>query len=213
VSPEVALFVKTFGIGIAVAAPVGAMALLSIERTLAHGWWAGASTGLGIATADGIYAGIAAFGVTAVSTALVSLQSPLRIVGGLLVIGLGIKALVSQSQGSGSDLAAVEPPDARGHVGLYVSAVGLTLTNPMTIIAFAGIFMGAGLSVAATAGAAAVATAGVVLGSLAWWVGLVSVTNLVRHGLTPRTTTWLTRGSGVLLIIFGLLAVVSGVRG
>ena len=66
VSGSLALFARTFVIGVAVAAPVGATGVLCIQRTLAHGWRAGMSTGAGIATADGTYAALAAFGVAAV---------------------------------------------------------------------------------------------------------------------------------------------------
>ena len=47
-SPQLALFARTFVVGVAVAAPVGAMGVLCIQRTLAHGWHAGIATGAGI---------------------------------------------------------------------------------------------------------------------------------------------------------------------
>ena len=68
---DAALFARMVVIGVVIAAPVGAMAMLLVQRTLAHGWRAGAATGAGIATADGTYAALAAFGVTAVSQWLV----------------------------------------------------------------------------------------------------------------------------------------------
>ncbi len=90
-----ALFARMFVIGIAVAAPVGAMGVLCIQRVLSHGWRAGAATGAGIATADALYAGLAAFGLTVFSQLLVSAQVPLRIVGGLVLIWLGWRAIVA----------------------------------------------------------------------------------------------------------------------
>ena len=90
-----ALLARTFVIGVAVAAPVGAMGVLCIQRVLARGWRAGATTGAGIATADATYAGLAAFGLTALSQVLVSFQTPLRIVGGLVLVWLGIRAVLS----------------------------------------------------------------------------------------------------------------------
>ena len=57
----VEILVRTFVIGVIVAAPVGAMAILAIQRTLAHGWRGGLATGAGIATADAGYAALAAF--------------------------------------------------------------------------------------------------------------------------------------------------------
>ena len=92
-SDAVALFGRMFVIGIAVAAPVGAMGVLCIQRTLSHGWRAGAATGAGIATADALFAGLAAFGLTVFSQLLVSAQVPLRIGGGLVLVWLGWRAI------------------------------------------------------------------------------------------------------------------------
>ena len=96
------LFGRTFLIGLAVAMPVGAMAVVCMERTLARGRRAGAATGLGIATADGIYAGIAAFGVTAISSVLTSWQAPLRVVGGAALVYLAIRSVARSRTGPGA---------------------------------------------------------------------------------------------------------------
>lgn len=204
------LFARTFLIGIAVAAPVGAMAVLCIDRTLHSGWRAGMATGLGIATADAVYGAVAAFGVTAVSDLLVSWQTPLRVVGGLALVYFGARSIVAKPPAAAPDGGpAAIGGGARFHAGLYGSAVGLTLTNPMTIIAFAAVFVSAGIAAASGVAEAAAATAGVASGSLAWWSVLVTGTTLLRTGASPTARLWLSRVSGGVIAVFGLLAAAS----
>ena len=201
----VEILVRTCVIGVVVAAPVGAMAILAIQRTLAHGWRGGLATGAGIATADALYAGLAAFGVSALSTVMVEYQAPLRIVGGLGLVWLGWRALRSRPQ------AAAEEPATRSTAAMYSSAVGLTLTNPLTIMAFTAVFAGAALVMEPGAGMAALATAGVALGSLAWWLLLTSVVMLIRHAISDRVLIIVNRVAGALLLALGVLAVVAGI--
>ena len=203
----VALFGRTFLIGIAVAAPVGAMGVLCIQRTLAGGWRAGAATGAGIATADATYAALAAFGIAALSSAIVAWQAPLRIVGGVALVVLGWRAM-----NSAPAPASVQDPSAgRGLGGLYASAVALTLTNPMTIMAFAAVFASAGLAVVGGTGPALVATLGVGMGSLAWWIALTAVVATVRHAVSERAMRTISRVSGAVVALFGVAAVVAGI--
>ena len=92
-----AVFVKGLLMGLAIAAPVGPIALLCIRRTLAHGRWAGFVSGLGAATADGFYGAIAAFGLTAFSNLLTQHTSTLTLVGGLFLCYLGLKTFWASS--------------------------------------------------------------------------------------------------------------------
>ncbi|HET6350704.1 MAG TPA: LysE family transporter [Coriobacteriia bacterium] len=215
ISETAALLARTFVIGLLVAMPVGAMGILCIERTLHRGWRAGLATGAGIATADATYAAVAAFGVTGVSALLTSWQTPLRIVGGVALIVLGVRAALaaprSASEDAEAEAAAPGIPDVAG-VALYTSAVGLTLTNPMTIMAFAAVFAGAGLAGLTSAASALTATAGVAAGSLAWWVALTSGVALVRHGVSPTAARNLSRVSGAAIAVFGVIAIVSVIR-
>ena len=135
------------------------MGVLCIQRVLSHGWRAGAATGAGIASADALFAGLAAFGLTALSQLLVSFQTPLRIGGGLVLVWLGWRAIVTPP----AHEAAVAGGGWRAG-SLYASAFALTLTNPMTIMAFGAVFASAGLTAEATLASAGVATLGVALG-------------------------------------------------
>jgi len=208
VTGGLSLFARTFVIGIAVAAPVGAMGVLCIQRTLAGGVRSGLATGAGIATADATYAACAAFGLAAVSAALVSWQVPLRVAGGSFLVYLGLRSLLGAS-GEAAKITAAEndaPPPATSQ---YLSAVGLTLTNPMTIMAFGAVFVGAGLAAAPSTIAAAVATVGVALGSFSWWIALVAAVSLLRRGLSGSAVLWVARISGAAIALFGVFAVVS----
>ena len=203
------VFLRTLLIGLAVAMPVGAMAVLCVERTLQDGWRSGVATGLGIATADGAYAAVAAFGITAVSALLVAWQVPLRVAGGLALLALGIRALLRPTPAAARDHVGSGATISSSYVTLYASAFALTLTNPMTIIAFAAVFMSAGLAGIEGTASALAATAGVAAGSLCWWLALCTVVASVRRGMTGTTAAWLGRASGFVIAGFGLAAVLS----
>lgn len=195
-------------LGFAIAAPVGPIGVLCIRRSLAEGWLTGFLTGMGAATADGFYGGVAAFGLTAISGVLVAQQGIIRVVGGVLLCYLGARTLLAKPA-----MEAAAARHGRGLLGAYATTIGLTLTNPATIISFATVFAAAGLAGAtgATVAAPALLTAGVFLGSACWWLLLSGGVSLLRTRLTPGALRWVNRVSGVLLLGFGVVAIVSGI--
>lgn len=200
------LFAQGLVLGFTIAAAVGPIALLCIRRTLAEGRLVGFVSGLGVATADGTYGAIAAFGLTAVTDLLVAWQQPLALVGGVFLLWLAWRTVRSVPMDAAADTRP--PRDRRGLAGAYLSTLGLTLTNPMTILSFAALFVGLGVTGGDAAGATLL-TLGVFLGSAAWWVVLTLGVGALRSRLTP---TWLRRinvASGLLIGAFALVAIAS----
>jgi threonine/homoserine/homoserine lactone efflux protein len=193
--------VRGLVIGFTVAMAVGPISLLTMRRTIAHGQVYGLASGAGVALADASYAGIAAFGLTAITTVLVGLRSILAFIGGVVLVVLAIRTILARPA---STEAALD--DRPGLFGALVSIYGLTMTNPMTILSFAAIFAGIGL--AGRGGAdAALLTLGVFLGSGLWWVALTAVVGRLRKRLTPVALSWITKASGAVLLAFGLVAI------
>lgn len=205
------LFGKMFIVGLALAAPVGAMAVLCMERTLAHGRSAGLSTGAGIASADATYAAVATLGIGALTQAILGARDIIGVVGGLVLIAIGVRAALRKGRtpsGAGSDQVRPGTP-----VAMYSSAYVLTLSNPATIVTFAAILAAAGIGEAADPETALVAVLGVAAGSFAWWCGLVAAVAFAGKMMTPALRVRLSRVSGMLVAVLGAAAVVSGVRG
>ncbi len=125
--------------GLSVAAPVGPMGVLCIRRTLADGRIVGFVSGLGTATADACYGAVAAFGLTFISTFLVTQQFWLRLVGGAFLCYLGVMTFLSTPAARPAALSG------SGLRNAYFTTFGLTLTNPLTILTFAAIFAGIGV--------------------------------------------------------------------
>jgi threonine/homoserine/homoserine lactone efflux protein len=193
---------KGLAIGFAIAAPVGPIGVLCIRRTLAEGRLVGFLSGLGAATADMSYGAVAAFGLTAVKEALINQQFWLHVVGGLFLIYLGVRTFLSKPAGNDK-----LNPTARGWAPAYFSTLGLTLTNPATIISFAFIF--AGFQVGGTNasyGSAALIVAGVFLGSAAWWLTLSGIVGIFRDKFSPAWMSWVNRIAGVVIFAFGIAA-------
>jgi threonine/homoserine/homoserine lactone efflux protein len=199
---ELGLFIRGLIIGFSIAAPVGPIGILCIRRTLAEGRASGFLSGLGAATADALYGCVAGFGLTVISGFLVDQRFYIQLIGGVFLLALGIKTLRS---------APAERAAAASGTGLaasYASTLLLTLTNPMTILSFAGIF--AALGVADTGGdlsAAALLVLGVFLGSAAWWLILSGGVGLMREKLSTGILHWTNRLSGIVLVAFGIIAV------
>ena len=196
---DIGFLLKGLFIGFSIAAPVGPIGLLCIRRTLAQGRTSGLVSGLGAATADAIYGCIAGFGLTFISTLLISHQGWFRVIGGLFLCYLGLKTLFSRP--------AEKMASAKGNglMGAYASTFFLTLTNPMTILSFAAIF--AGLGVASTSGnylSAGILVLGVFSGSALWWFLLSGGVAIFRAKFNLRELKWLNRISGILILLFGL---------
>ena len=195
-----AVVLRGFVLGFTIAAAVGPISLLVIRRTLAEGQAVGLASGLGVATADATYGAIAAFGLRAISELLVDGRHVLGLVGGVFLLWL---AWTTARVAPRDPVSA--PARRGGQAGAYLSILGLTLTNPMTILSFAALFAGLGVTGGDTAGAALV-TVGVLLGSSAWWVVLTSIVSVLRTRVTP---TWIRRINIVSGIVIGAFAVVS----
>jgi len=187
-------------LGFTIAAAVGPISLLTIRRTLVHGRVYGLASGLGVALADATYAAIAAFGLTAITSILVGGRVLLGLVGGAFLVVLAIRTMTSRP----NEVAVVA--ERPGLAAAFGSIFGLTMTNPMTILSFAGLFAGLGLT--GTGGAdAALLVAGVFLGSATWWVVLTSVVAALRSRVTIPVLTWVNRVSGAAILIFGVVAI------
>ncbi|MEM1281750.1 MAG: LysE family transporter, partial [Cyanobacteria bacterium P01_H01_bin.152] len=89
----------------------------------------------------------------------------------------------------------------------YGSTLALTLTNPATILSFAGIFTGLGMVELGTDFASSgILVLGVFLGSALWWFFLSGAVGLLRDRFTPAAMRWLNRLSGIILLAFGIIA-------
>lgn len=211
---ELPFFARGLLIGLAIAAPVGPMALLCIRRTLERGWPSGFASGLGIATADGAYAAVAAFGLTAVSGLLLREARWVQLAGGAAIVVLGLSSLNS------SPLGGEVPGGARGRgrwgeAGLapaYLSGLALTLANPPTIISFLAVMAGFGIGTSAGGRSAAAVVLGVLVGSGAWWAVVTGAVARARARIGPRARAWITRLAGLLLVALGFAALLAAIR-
>jgi threonine/homoserine/homoserine lactone efflux protein len=190
------LFLKGLAFGFLLAAAVGPMWVLCFRRTLACGALAGIASGMGIAVADGFYGALAAFGLTAISGFLLGHGFWLGLAGAAFLLYLGVKTLIARpAEGVGE-------AESKNLAASFLSTLGLTLTNPPTILAFAAIFAGLGLASSADYGAAALVVAGVFLGSAAWWLILAAAAGRLRHRMGPRLARGINIASGASILGF-----------
>ncbi len=190
-------------IGFSIAAPVGPIGVLGIRRTLAEGRAAGFVTGLGAATADAVYGCIAGFGLTFVSNFLVSQQAWIRLIGGTFLCYLGLKTFLARPAETASSAKG------NGLVGAYASTFFLTLTNPMTILSFVTIFAGLGVASAGRSYSdAGILVLGVFTGSALWWFILSFGVSVLRSKF-KQILQWVNRISGIILMVFGVIALVN----
>jgi len=203
------LLLKGFLLGFAIAASPGPIFFLCVRRTLTQGRLTGLFSGLGVATADGFYAALATFGVAALATAFVAGRRPLAVIGGVILVLLGARILMERRRAS----EAAPPVTGRGQAWAYVSTLGLTITNPATIISFAALAATLGLGTGGSFVRPMLVVIGVLLGSAAWWCILVIGASLLRSRLTPRVVGWISTVSGLAIAVLGILAVISAFSG
>ena len=198
-------FLKGIAAGFVVAIPVGPVAMLCIRRTLATSMISGYATGLGAAVADTIYAIVAAYGISFIADILFTNNFWFRLIGGVILCLMAARMLSAPPTES-------KAQDTGKLFGDFVSALVITGTNPITLIAFGVIFTSIDV---ATAGDryewAGALIAGVFVGSAAWWVLLTGLTAICRRWVGELSLTWINRISAFVILACGALTVIAAI--
>lgn len=204
---EFLIFLKGILIGFSIAAPVGPIGILCIRRTIAYGRVVGLFTGLGAATADALYSIFAVFGLTIVTNFLIGQQFWFQLVGGVFLCYLGVKTMMSKASEQSAKAHGTKIWSA------YISVFFLTITNPMTILSFIGIFAGLGFSNNhSNFISSSLLVLGVFLGSAFWWLLLSFVVSLVKHRIEHKMLSMINQISGLIIFLFGVVSLFSYFR-
>jgi threonine/homoserine/homoserine lactone efflux protein len=189
-------------IGFLAAAPIGPVNVLCIQRTLSQGRAIGIISGLGAATADAFYGGIAGMGLTLISHILLENHTWIRFAGGVFLCYLGFRIVfVKQGHHAVSN-------NVRGFMGAYTSVLLLTLANPTTIFSYGILFAGfAIISPHHGLEAALFLVPGIFIGSGIWWVILSGGVGILRTRLNESRYAWANRISGAIVAGSGLLMI------
>jgi putative LysE/RhtB family amino acid efflux pump len=198
-SGHLELLLRGVLLGLAVAAPVGPIGVLCIQRSLQGGFWAGFSGGVGTAVADAIYAALAAAGFAALAGQLGAAETALRLGGAAFIAWLGWRTIASAPA-----TAAADAPLSGRPLRLFAVTFALTIANPATVLSFAALFAGLGLAAEPGLDAAAAAVAGVFAGSLLWWAILSGAVAAMRPRLGDESRRWINRIAGAVLIVFAI---------
>jgi threonine/homoserine/homoserine lactone efflux protein len=189
--------------GFIIAAPVGPVGVLCVQKTLLQGRMAGLSAGLGAAVADAVYGCIAAFGLSLISNWLEAHQQAFRIGGSLFLLFMAWRMLRAARQSSPT--VAPAAIDRDGLIAGFVSTFVLTATNPITIVAFLGIFAFFGIGAYGLSNEiAAWLVLGVFAGSSVWWLSLAGLAGAFRNRLNNGGLRWINGLSGLLILGFAL---------
>jgi threonine/homoserine/homoserine lactone efflux protein len=201
---ELITLLKGFALGFVLAMSVGPIALLCISNTLGRGPRLGFAVGLGAATADGIYAFVAAFGLGLLVSLMSDYEIGLKVMGGIFLIYLGWKIMTSTFTSKRVEVNTKEL------LKTYCLVVGLTLISPTTIATYMGAFAGMGLG--NTGGDLTLSVflgLGALMGSALWHSVLVFASTLLKTRIKNHHLMWLNKCSGALLCLFGLASFVS----
>lgn len=188
--------------GYAIAIPVGAIAVLIVEIGIRRGFRTAAAAGAGAASADGLYAALAAAGGAAIAGVLEPLARPLKVIAIGALLGIGLRGLVLMLLGPrGVAGNAVLPVRL---AGTYLRFLALTLLNPATVIYFAALILGLP-NLGRGPGERAAFVAGAFLASLSWQTTLAGVGAVAHHRLPPRFQVAISLLGNLVIVGFAVL--------
>jgi threonine/homoserine/homoserine lactone efflux protein len=198
---DLGLAIRGLAVGLIIAAPVGPVNVLCMQRTIEKGWKSGVLSGLGAAIADTLYGGIAGFGISLVIQFLIREEFWIRLIGGILLMGIGVVYY-----GKPPRSLEVDKRHSSAHSD-FVSTFLLTATNPTTVLSFLAVLATLGLGKQRPLWQTSLLVAGIFCGSMTWWTILASAGNLLRGRITDRIMRRMNRVAGIAIGGFGLVNV------
>nr|WP_233096539.1 LysE family transporter [Fictibacillus halophilus] len=190
--------------GISIAAPVGPIGVLCMQRTLTQGRVVGIVSGLGAACADVIYGLIAGLGLTMVSQFIMSHKLWIQLIGGVFLLYLGLKILTSKARPMDGT-----PQKSSSLTSAFFTTFLQTLTNPMTILSFAAIFAGLGIVNTHTSAISSITLiVGIFCGSAAWWIFLTTTVSMMSRRMNQQHMAMINVISGIIICLFGMFSLI-----
>ena len=206
----IALAVEGAAIGFLIAVPVGPAAALCIRRSITVGAMAGYMTGIGAALGDAVFGAVAAFGLSFVQRFVIEREAWLLGIGGLVLVIMGWTTMRHRPRNVGDPVADDGEHKFSTHFHYASSSFFITVFNPLTVMAFGAAFAGRNLAgVGASLPDATLLVASVFCGALAWWTIICTASVSLRARFTGTGLLWLNRGSGAVILGFGLAALIS----
>jgi threonine/homoserine/homoserine lactone efflux protein len=198
---EFELLIRGLLAGLMIAAPVGPVNVLCMHRTILGGWRSGVISGLGAATADMLYGGIAGFSITFIIGFLERELFWIRLIGGILLMGIGAMYFFK-------DPGSFDAKEDTSAASNFRSTFLLTLTNPTTILSFLAVLAALGMGQHRRWWLTVFLVAGIFCGSMSWWMILSSIVSRLRHKVNDSVLRWMNRIAGLAIGGFGIASFV-----
>jgi threonine/homoserine/homoserine lactone efflux protein len=193
--------------GILLAMPFGPVNLLGIQRAVERGFFGGMAAGLGIMLGDGLIALVTALGVNAVSGAIRQYRTAIQIVGGLALLGAGIKLYLTRAMVVGTE-ALAKDASLFDYIWDIPQTFFLTLTNPGAVLGLVAIFGGVSSFVEVDSYIDAfLMVAAIMGGSFIYWFVVSQFIATIRHRLDVVRLGQINRIAGLILIAFGCVLI------
>jgi threonine/homoserine/homoserine lactone efflux protein len=199
---ETTLFIQGIIIGLLLAAPVGPISLICIQRTVADGKLHGILSGIGVTTADSVYGAVTYLGLTVISGLIIANESAFRLFAGVVLLLIGIRICLFVPA------TLPEKSEHESYLRDYLSMFAIAIANPLTVIFFAAVLPGFGVVFPGTSYLSAAAfVGGVFCGSSLWWVFLCSTIGSFRSRIGPEKLRLINRLSGIVITGIGVVMI------
>ncbi|MBR1125419.1 LysE family transporter [Bradyrhizobium lablabi] len=197
----IAHLLPAMALGLCVAIPFGPIGLMCVQRTLTSGIWFGVASGMGAATAHGMFSGLAIVSGTVLTQITLALHTPLRIIGGIALVLMGLRTiLVSAGAANGATCTDATCGDL---LSAYTTTLLIAAANPMTILPYLGVTSALDIGNPLIMDRALATPIGVMFGSASWYFFLVLSTNTMLRSLQKAVLDWFNRLTGILLMALG----------
>lgn len=199
--------IKGFIIGLSISVVVGPVTILCIQRTLTHGFQKGLVTGMGSSFANCIFGVIAGISLAEITTFLISYEGIAAGIGGLILVGFGIKTL--RVPLNKNKQIALE----NTHFKSFMSSFLISITNPMTIFLFVALYTGFEQNhLSSSYDFIIYLVMGVFLGSITWWLILSTMIEKSRAFLSEKMISVINQSSGYVLLALACYAFIRALK-
>lgn len=193
-------------VGVLIAAPVGPVNVLCIQRAIERGFWGGIAAGIGSVMGDALIALCAGLGVGTVSGVVETHRAVIQVIGGLALVAFGLRLYFSAPR---LKLETDGPPARlKDFVWDIPQTFFLTITNPGAVLGLFAVFGGVSTFVEVHSTIdVLLLVAAIASGSMLWWVTLSNLIGRYRHRIDLRALNLVNRVAGLLLAVFGAVLI------